>query len=384
MIETSTATAGTAAGAQNGENPRPPVLAFTPKDRHPLNVAAYREIQGKDFSELCDQIRKRGLLDPISLYEGKVLDGWNRQRACLEVGTEPRYVEFRGTLEEAMDLVVSRNTRREMKRAARILAAAEVLKAYNKLRKSKTKDSSARGGGKREQNAQTVGKQVNASPRQIERANTVARSGIKEVQDAVRDETITLDQGAAIAKLAESSQKKVLERVKSGEPVKSAVAGSVSYGTDAAGNECPSQAATVLQTAAAVGNVLKLLRNCHTNLTSMSLDEVPGSYAARLALTKKSKGKDGAEGLIVPELEVVCKELEESLPFACGCTACLRVGPEPAKEGEPDCKVCGGQGFSTKYAWEQAPKEQRQKVILKLKRFCRADQEKADGARGKE
>ena len=46
------------------------------------------------FKELCESIKKTGLLDPIVIHGGQMLDGRNRERACKAVGVEPRYVEF--------------------------------------------------------------------------------------------------------------------------------------------------------------------------------------------------------------------------------------------------------------------------------------------------
>lgn len=46
--------------------------------------------------ELSEDIKKHGLLQPIVLCEGMILDGRNRYRVCLESGIEPRFVEYQG------------------------------------------------------------------------------------------------------------------------------------------------------------------------------------------------------------------------------------------------------------------------------------------------
>lgn len=53
-------------------------------ENHPLAelVPAMDEEQ---FARLIDDIRQNGLLDPIVLYEGKILDGRHRYRACMEL-----------------------------------------------------------------------------------------------------------------------------------------------------------------------------------------------------------------------------------------------------------------------------------------------------------
>lgn len=46
--------------------------------------------------ELADDIADNGLIDPIALCDGKVLDGRNRLKACQLAGVEPRFVEHDG------------------------------------------------------------------------------------------------------------------------------------------------------------------------------------------------------------------------------------------------------------------------------------------------
>jgi ParB-like chromosome segregation protein Spo0J len=65
-----------------------------------------------EFQNLTDDIRAHGLLDPIVLFEKRILDGRNRAAACESAGVAPRYVEFQGTREEALMFVVSHNLKR--------------------------------------------------------------------------------------------------------------------------------------------------------------------------------------------------------------------------------------------------------------------------------
>lgn len=50
----------------------------------------------EEFDALCDDIAQRGLVYPITLHEGKVLDGWHRYRACHKTGTPIKTMEYNG------------------------------------------------------------------------------------------------------------------------------------------------------------------------------------------------------------------------------------------------------------------------------------------------
>ena len=48
----------------------------------------------RQLAQLADSIRAVGLLTPILLCEGRILDGTNRARACLAAGVELEFVEY--------------------------------------------------------------------------------------------------------------------------------------------------------------------------------------------------------------------------------------------------------------------------------------------------
>lgn len=65
---------------------------------------------GDQFQGLVEDIRENGLLEPIILFEGKILDGRNRLRACEEAGIEPHFTEVIGV--DPTNFVISRNLHR--------------------------------------------------------------------------------------------------------------------------------------------------------------------------------------------------------------------------------------------------------------------------------
>jgi hypothetical protein len=75
-------------------------IARHPRERdnlpfHPL-ADVLPLIESAEFDRLVADIREQGLLNPITVCDGKILDGRNRYRACRAAGVTPRYVEFDG------------------------------------------------------------------------------------------------------------------------------------------------------------------------------------------------------------------------------------------------------------------------------------------------
>ena len=68
-----------------------------------------------EFRALSEDIAEHGLQEEIVLYQGKILDGRQRYRACLKARVNPRFKEWKPTNGESpFSLVVSLNLRRRM------------------------------------------------------------------------------------------------------------------------------------------------------------------------------------------------------------------------------------------------------------------------------
>ena len=81
-------------------------------EQHPL-AEMFPLLKDAELDDLVEDIRKHGLREPIILFEQKVIDGRNRERACLKAGVEPRYcsMEF-DNHDAATAYVISKNIRR--------------------------------------------------------------------------------------------------------------------------------------------------------------------------------------------------------------------------------------------------------------------------------
>ena len=89
-----------------------------------------------ELQDLTDDIRAHGLIDPIVLFEGMILDGRSRAAACRRAGVAPRYVHFAGGREDALIFVVSHNIKRRhltKQGVADALVAAEDFNLHYRL-----------------------------------------------------------------------------------------------------------------------------------------------------------------------------------------------------------------------------------------------------------
>jgi hypothetical protein len=82
--------------------------------KHKFNI--FPEAKAEDYARLLDDIRANGFdpKQPVTLYESEVLDGWNRTKACAEIGIQPPTVAFTGTDADAIAFVMRTNKRRNL------------------------------------------------------------------------------------------------------------------------------------------------------------------------------------------------------------------------------------------------------------------------------
>ncbi len=68
-------------------------------------------IEGQEFDELIEDVRKNGLQQTIWTYQNEIIDGRNRYRACLKAGVEPRFQEWDGK-GSLVEFAISLNVKR--------------------------------------------------------------------------------------------------------------------------------------------------------------------------------------------------------------------------------------------------------------------------------
>lgn len=95
------------------------------------------EMSPEEYVELREDIRNKGLLVPIVLWEGKILDGRHRFKACIEAGIEVTFREFHVNGIGPLEFVISQNLmRRHLSRSQRAAIAVTLKDKILEVRKT--------------------------------------------------------------------------------------------------------------------------------------------------------------------------------------------------------------------------------------------------------
>jgi hypothetical protein len=92
-----------------------------------------------EYHALKSDIAANRQRDDIELYEGKILDGRNRHRACIELGVKPRTRHFKGSESDALAFVYSKAVHRNMTDSQKAASAVKMLPHFEKLAHSNGK-----------------------------------------------------------------------------------------------------------------------------------------------------------------------------------------------------------------------------------------------------
>lgn len=161
------------------------------------------------LAALREDIRANGLVDPITLYHGKILDGRNRYSVCNDLGVTPKTVVFVGDDDAALAFVISKNlARRHLNESQRALVAERLANIKNGENQHTMKDWSANLPSLSQDGA---AKKLNVSPRSIRTAKVVRQKAAPEVISAIEEGALSLNAAAKIAALSKADQKTVMK-----------------------------------------------------------------------------------------------------------------------------------------------------------------------------
>lgn len=177
-------------------------------------------MSAEDYAGLKEDIRAKGLLDPIVLHEGKILDGINRFNACNEVGATPAFVDYEG--DDAWGYVISKNVkRRHLTGSQRAIFAVErVTTSHGGDRKSDQGPNSSLDNGDR---VSDQGEPVHLDNQYSESGHLNSDDLNDEVKpsytldDAAKDAEVSVRTAKDAFKVHKSGDEDLIESVKSGE-----------------------------------------------------------------------------------------------------------------------------------------------------------------------
>jgi hypothetical protein len=165
---------------------------------------AFPLIEGTEFDDLVASIRDNGQREAITYYEGKILDGRNRYRACLEAGVTPFGGNFEGEFDDARKFVIDLNVhRRHLDESQRAMAAAKLAT----LSRGANQHAQIRAPSQSE-----MADALNVSRTSVQSAKRVLNDGVPELVQAVERGEKSVSAAAEIAKLPEAEQRERVQQ----------------------------------------------------------------------------------------------------------------------------------------------------------------------------
>lgn len=167
-----------------------------------------------ELAELAQDILDHGLRLPITLCDGKILDGRNRMLACRKVQCPPRFEEFTGT--SPTTWVLSMNLmRRHLTTTQKAFVAEKAIELFAKEnppkggRPKKTSPKSGRFDGNADRAAHTVG----VGRGYVEDAKAI-RAKAPDVAEAAEAGHLTMPEAKSLAALPPEKRTPAIEKIK--------------------------------------------------------------------------------------------------------------------------------------------------------------------------
>jgi hypothetical protein len=144
-------------------------------DIHPI-CACLPEMEEADYIKLRDDIKLRGVLTPVWIYEDQILDGRHRYKAALETGMNCVFNHFIGP--DPCGFVIAMN---DLRRHLTVSQRAYVAAQMATMEKGRSESNAPHGA------AQTAtAKALGVSRRSVQRAAVVVDKGTKKQKSDVQ------------------------------------------------------------------------------------------------------------------------------------------------------------------------------------------------------
>ena len=171
-----------------------------------------------DYTRLRDDIKEKGLLQPIIEHEGMILDGRHRWRACEELGVTPQVVQYAGT-DPAGYLYSVNLAHRHLTKGQLAIAAAKLKAHYAGEAKERMRLSEGHGKKKGVEHVphlsgrarDLAGQATGVSGKKVDEAEAILKRGVPELIAKVESGEVSINQGQQIARYPVERQIELLK-----------------------------------------------------------------------------------------------------------------------------------------------------------------------------
>lgn len=170
----------------------------------------FPHMSANELKELTADIAANGLREPIWTWNGQIIDGRNRYKACQKAGVEPIFREWNGDKKDLVSFVISVNLhRRHLSESQRAMVAARLVNLTGPGRPLKNQT-----GGviiSQDQAAQAV----NVSTRSVSRAVNVLKNTVGTVIAKVESGEMTVAEATRYSSIPRAKQMKMISQGRS-------------------------------------------------------------------------------------------------------------------------------------------------------------------------
>lgn len=178
-------------------------------------------MEGRQFVDLATDIKANGLREPIVMHEGKILDGRNRFRACVEAGVPPEFRQWDGEGDPIVFVVSLNLHRRHLSESQRATVAADIAtKAVGRPAKEEKLETPLFDDEATTEEIRPIGRisqpeaaaLLNVGERSVRRAVHVKENGTPELYESVKKGNVKASAAAIVADLPKEKQAEVVAK----------------------------------------------------------------------------------------------------------------------------------------------------------------------------
>jgi hypothetical protein len=313
----------------------------------------------------------------ITLYEGKIIDGWHRYLHCKKLGIMPQFVEYHG--DSPMSFVFSKAT------GGRQLATVSLLRMAERMRPELEKEAAARmlQGGKdtkkltdpaanlhqghrphsgddnssKSRVSDKIAEIAGVSTRTADSYHKVQTNGAAALKKAVDEGEVSISDGATVLTLPKAEQAAAVAAVRNGEArtVRAAVTKESEEDeekelTDAEGHPVTVRTTDAFSNLDRFTAIDSLCRQLQTAISELAT--LPGGEHLRQCV--RAVGSEEKVIYKSEHLDTLKRDLKFTRPHS--------VCPYCEGRGHKSCKGCSGLGWVTRTVWNDADEKVKKQL----------------------